>query len=119
MTTTLSEVSYDYSEKFLALANKFFNVSDTSTLKVGMFGYHNDIHSNMMKDSVFHRNMLYNEFFINNASLHSSVYNWAKILNEPVTLNTPARLQASITVNLPALDSSITIKKEANQRGSF
>lgn len=100
MTNVISEVSYDYSEKFLELANKYFNLNNVSTLKVGMFGYHNEVHSYLMKNTVFHRNMLYNEYFLNTASLHSSIYNWAKILEEPVYLAQPSKIQVAFSFNL-------------------
>lgn len=103
MSEVISEVSYDYSARFLELAAKFFTVSNLSTLKVGMFGYHNEIHSYLMKNSVFHRNMLYNEYFLNTASLHSSVYNWAKILEEPVYLAQPSKMQIAFSFNLNEL----------------
>jgi len=65
------------------------------------------------EDSVFHRNMLYNVFFLNTSNLHSSIYNWAKILEEPIYLSQPAKLQAALTINLSEITTNtFKIKKE-------
>jgi hypothetical protein len=102
----VSSSAYDFYSQFLEIAANYFTLTDTSTLKVGMFGYTTDVFAHIAKDATFHRNFLYNEYFINSAALHTSVYNWAKILEEPVNLAQPAKLQAVFTVDTIAAEAA-------------
>ena len=105
MASNISDVSYDYDEMFLALAKNFFNLEDTSTAKTGMFGYTTGIGSHIAKDATFHRNMLYNEFFLNTATLKSSLFNWSRILDHNVEFASPSSMQVALRLDAQRLMS--------------
>lgn len=103
---TTSEVSYNYDKLFLQLAQDFFNIQDMSTAKAGLFGYTTNIASHIAKDATFHRNILWKEMFLNQASTKYSIYNWAKILNTPLDLAAPAHTYVALKIDLNRLLTS-------------
>jgi hypothetical protein len=115
----ISEVSYNYDEKFLAMAASFMNIDDISTAKTGMFGYITGITSHTAKDSTFHRNMLYKEFFLNSASLKNSLYNWAKILNYNIALAKPSQTHVALTINIQKLMSTSSISSSGDTASGY
>lgn len=100
MATIISDNSYDYEEKFLAMAKDFFNLDTLSTAKLGMFGYTTTAMSHLAKDAAFHRNMLYREFFPNTAVMNNSLYNWARILDYNIDFAKPAVMQVAMRINI-------------------
>ena len=83
---SVNQTSYDVQEDWLEVASKYFNIntadiysdndiqnSNISLLKTGLFGYVNEIMANEVKNAVAHRNVLYDEFFINTASKYFSI----------------------------------------------
>lgn len=116
---TIAESEYRFNEQALKLSKNFFNIEDTSMLKVGMFGYVTSIFSHMMRDTTFHRDMLYNEFFLNKASLNSTLYNWSKILNHPLNLVQPARLDVVLKLRLSDLHRYSTTDIANNNSKKF
>ena len=105
---TISESQYVFDNAALQLSEKFFNVADTSLLKVGTFGYTTALNSYAMRDSVFHRDMLYNEFFLTNSNLNSTLYNWAKMLDYNIELAQPAQVPILIKLNLDKIQQIAT-----------
>jgi len=102
-TTTTNRISpskYDIEEKLLTIASKFTDITDTDYLKAGLFGAIIDMNASMMRDSTIHKNMLYNESFLNTAIMPKSIYNWAKMFNINITKATPA--YATIKIQLDA-----------------
>ena len=89
------------SEKYLELGSKYFNVTP-DTIKSGMFGYVNEIMAHSTKQGIFHRNMMYNEYFFNTASLPSSIYNFQTYYNVNVDNATPSK--SSVIVSLDVLE---------------
>ena len=67
--------------------NKLLNISENyfdgpeDFLKTGLFGYITESIAMMIRDSSYHKSMLYNESFLNTAIIPKSVYNWAKMFN--------------------------------------
>lgn len=108
----VNQTTYDIQENWLKLAAKYFNInldilktndtdienSNISLLKAGLFGYVNEIIANEVKNSVAHRNVLYDEFFINTASFPESIYKFAKTYNVPISLATPAHMLVTLAV---------------------
>ena len=103
ITPSISEVSYNYDELFLNMAQDFFAIDDISTAKTGMFGYVTGISSHIAKDGAFHRNMLYKEFFLNTATMKNSIFNWARILDYNIDLAKPASTQVALKLNATKL----------------
>ena len=102
----ISESEYLANERSLRLAEKFFDIEDVSLLKVGTFGYITSLFSQVMRDSVFHRDMLFNEVFLTNATLNSTVHNWAKLVDEDISLAEPARMDVAFTITLNDLEKA-------------
>lgn len=107
----VEQTSYDLEEKWLKTAAKYFDInlnnilddndienSKINMLKAGLFGYVNEVMSNEVKNSVAHRNTLYDEFFINTASFPESIYRFAKAYNVPMSLARPSHMKAVLSV---------------------
>lgn len=109
-TTNISDLSYDFETKFLDIASKYYKLADISTLKLGMFGYSTEVLAHIAKDGTFHRNFLYNEYFINTANLYTSVYNWAKILEQPIDLAQPSKIIAALTIPIDAVEAKLVVQ---------
>ena len=65
--------------KLLTVASKYTEL-DSDYLTSGLFGYITESMAMLMRDSI-HKNMLYNESFLNTAMMPKSVYNWAKMFS--------------------------------------
>lgn len=105
ISTELAENEYVFQEKALQLASKFFKIEDTSLLKVGTLGYTTALATHMMRDGVFHRDMLLNEQFLISANLNSTLYNWAKTLDHNIDLAVPSNIPIAIKVPIRELES--------------
>lgn len=84
--------------KLLNVANKYTEL-DSEYLTSGLFGYITESMAMLMRDSSIHKNMLYNESFLNTAMMPKSVYNWAKMFSIEVSKATPA--YADIEIRIP------------------
>jgi hypothetical protein len=107
MSNVISSSNYDIEEKLLDLAGNFFDTTEVSTLKTGMLGFSIASFSQISRENIFHRNMLYKERFLNSASLPSSIYQFAKLYNYSVVSAVPSRSTASIAVPLDYLVSEM------------
>lgn len=85
--------------KLLDIAEKYTDIKNTDFLKTGLFGYITESMAMMIRDSSYHKTMLYNESFLNTAVIPKSVYNWAKMFNVEVQKATPK--YAEIEIRLP------------------
>jgi hypothetical protein len=112
---TIAESQHLFSNKALQLSERFFPIEDTSLLKVGAFGYQTALAAHMMRDSTFHRNMLYNEFFLTNSKLNSTVYNWAKMLDYDIDLATPSVLPVLLKISIADLKRIATTDGNGNK----
>ena len=118
-TTTIAESSYVFNNAALQLSENFFDVEDVSLLKVGMFGYSTSVMSHIMRNSVFHRDQLYNEMFLVSANLNSTLYNYSKILNSNVELATPSQLPIAIKISLEDLQNIATESTTADNTSEY
>lgn len=92
---------YSVEENLLKLAARYFfngEQVDMSTLRPSIFGFFSQGSALVLKNGVFHRNSLYDEFFLNSASYDSSIYNFAKEQNEVISLATPAKIILTIGI---------------------
>lgn len=97
----INSTSYNVYDAWFEFIKKYFGVDDSndpyiSLLKTSFFGYFNEIVSSEIKNAVFHRNFLYDEHFLNTATLPESIFNFAKLYNVPIELATPATMYVSI-----------------------
>lgn len=115
-TMVIAESQYTFDNKALQLAENFFDIEDVSLLKVGTFGYTTAVLSHIMRNGVFHRDMLYNEVFLVSANLNSTVYNWAKILDSSIELATPSRMDISLKVPIEDLERISTASSTAGTK---
>lgn len=117
--TTVAESSYIFNDAALKLSENFFDVEDVSLLKVGMFGYTTSVMSSIMRNSVYHRDQLYNEMFLVSANLNSTLYNYSKILNSNVELATPSQMQVAIKISLDDLQNIATASASADNTSEY
>jgi hypothetical protein len=116
LTRIIAESETVFQERALEIAQNFFDVSSTSQLKIGSFGYVTGLASHIMRDSTFHRDMLYNEFFLVSASLNSTLYNWAKTLDYPINLATPSRFPVAIKFPISSIEAAATLTSSGISR---
>ena len=99
----LSEISIDKynleKDWFERIAPKYLDVDNLSHLKVGLYGYINEVMATNIRYATAHRNFLYDESFLNTASLTKSIYNKAKSYNYEIPMATPASLDITFTLN--------------------
>lgn len=87
---TIGNDVYNIEENFLEIAKKYWNIDDINILKTGLFGYINELFAVSTRNAVYHRDALYDETFLNTASLPNSIYNFAKQFNHNVITAIPA-----------------------------
>ena len=76
----IKSTSYDIQEKWLSeVAPKYFDVNDMNMLRVGLFGYTNEIQANSLEDNVNLMNLISNEVYPNKAVLPNSIYAYAAL----------------------------------------
>jgi hypothetical protein len=94
---------YDLEENMLQLAKTYFPNADgtdtnISTLRPTIFGYISDVVASTAEASVFHRNALFDELFLNTASMDSSIYNFCKLYDYQVATATPGKVSISLAI---------------------
>ena len=100
----IGSTSYMIQDEWFKVALKYFNLDPENEvainmLKAGLFGYNNEIQSNEIKNNVYHRNVLYDEHFLNTASFPESIANFAKLTNVDMELATPAKMRATLAIS--------------------
>jgi len=85
--------------KLLTIAGKYMDTTNEDYLRTGEFGWILESMAAMIRDSTYHKNMIYNESFLNTAVIPSSVYNYAKMFNVEVQKATPA--YATVQISIP------------------
>jgi len=79
---TISGSSYDLQEKWLnEIAPKYFPGVDLSVLRVGLFGYINEIMGTAIEDDYFRTNFLANETMLSTARTAKAIYEYANRYN--------------------------------------
>ncbi|ALN97947.1 hypothetical protein Bp8pS_268 [Bacillus phage vB_BpuM-BpSp] len=112
----VNNTSYSIEDKWFEIAKKFFEVDDNneldiSLLKTGLFGYNNEIMSNEIKNNVYHRNAIYDEHFLNTASIPKSIYNFAKVQNTEVSNAIPSHMRVNFSLKKSDITSSSLFRK--------
>ncbi|QXN67971.1 hypothetical protein FPHOBKDP_00221 [Listeria phage LPJP1] len=115
----VNQTSYDVHEHWLKMASTYFNIDDTNIatgsegnnaalnlLKTGFFGYFNEIAAHEVKNSVYNRNVLYDEHFLNSASFPDSIFNYAKLYNVPLVLSNPSHMLVNMVIRKEDLINS-------------
>lgn len=91
--------------KLLDIASKYTDVENTDYLRAGLFGYVTESMAAAIRDSSYHKDMVYRESSLNTAIIPASVYNWAKTFNVQVQAASPAYADIDIKINLDALET--------------
>lgn len=96
---------YDIEKAVLYASQDFFVNEDGSkiamnTLKTGLFGWLNNVVSELTLQSVLEKSMYYDESFLNTAQSASALYNFAAANNFPIDLSTPSYGEALIGIKL-------------------
>ena len=115
-TIYIDGTSYNIEKHWLEIAKKYFNVEQNdlnaiSYLKSGFFGYFNEIASNEVKNATYHRNVLYDEHFLNTASFPKSILNFARLNNIPLLTAKPSKMLINFAVKKSDLLNS-SMKQE-------
>jgi hypothetical protein len=98
-TTTIASSVYDVEEQLLLTAqNYFFDGEEItiSTLKPTLFGFMSESLGKLFENSIYHRNALHEERFLNTASMDSSIYAHAKLKNYDIGFSSPAKVYLSV-----------------------
>jgi hypothetical protein len=75
MASTISSSVYDIQKKWIEeVAPKYLPVDDINMLKVGQFGYMNEVMANSVEDNLHMLSIYSNEIFPNRAVLPNSIY---------------------------------------------
>ena len=107
----IAKKHYAIDEESLKMADEDLDASEVNLLKAGMFGYNNEIMAQEVKAATAHRNVLYDEYFINSASFPQSIYKFAKTYNVPISTSTPARMKIKLAIRKNDLINS-PLRKE-------
>ena len=99
----INNTSYYIEDDWFEVIRKYFNINSDdvesiSMLKAGLFGFNAEILSNEIKNNVFHRNIIYDEHFLNTASFPESIYNFAKMYNYGVDFATPSHCRINFAI---------------------
>ena len=81
--------------------------SNTDFLKASLFGYVTESLAMIMRDSAFHKTMIYKELFLNTAVMPESIYNWAKIFDIDCIDAVPSSRYATFSINVENISAGI------------
>jgi hypothetical protein len=104
-STSFSPSVYNAEEALLQLGDTFLKPNTYSTLKSGFLGYMIGSMARIAAESVHHRNILWNENFLNTASLPSSIYNFAQMYNYNINMATPASCKVLLGLYIDELQN--------------
>lgn len=107
----------DIYSKLLDIAKNYTGDDKTDYLKTGLFGYITESMAMMIRDSSYHKAMLYNESFLNTAVIPKSVYNWAKMFNIEIAKASPAYATIKIIISKDNLQFNSKDTKPAEKYG--
>lgn len=110
MANRISSSKNEIYTKLLDIAGKYTDIKDSDFLKTGLFGYITESMAMAIRDSAFHKSMIYNESTLNTAIIPKTVYNWAKMFNVEVQKATPAYANISIIIPTSSLDTYLEPK---------
>lgn len=99
----INNTSYNIQNDWFEVMRKYFNIEPDDKeaihfLKSGLFGYNAEIFANEIKNNVFHRNIIYDEHFLNTASFPESIYNFAKTFNYTIDMATPSQVRINFAI---------------------
>lgn len=129
MANTLDTISSSKSSIYSKLLNLAANgnyindPANTDFLKAGLFGYVTESLAMIIRDSAFHKTMLYKENYLNTAIMPKSIYNWAKMFNVDVITARPSIRTATFKIDLASVESAImktnTVTKVAQYKEKY
>jgi hypothetical protein len=91
---------YDIMDNWVnKIASKYMETDDVNHMKVGLFGYINEVLATSVRSSIAHRNFLYDETFLNTANMTKSIYNKAKSYNYDIETATPAKMKILLSLS--------------------
>ncbi len=109
----ISSSKYEIYTKLLDLAasgeyiTNLQNFDNIDFLRSGSMGYMMECLAMIMRDSSFHKTMVYRENFLNSAIMPKSIYNWAKMFNINVLDARPSVRYAEIRIDTETIDTII------------
>lgn len=106
----INNTNYSITDEWLNNIQNFFPNEDPTLLKASLFGYCNEIMANEIKNSVYHKNFIYDEHLLATASTAKSIYNFAKLYNINPDLATPAQISVNLSMKKSDIQSSSLLK---------
>lgn len=99
----INNTTYYIQEDWFETIRKYFNIASDdeesiNMLKSGLFGFNTEIFSNEIKNNVYHRNIIYDEHFLNTASFPESLYNFAKMYNYNIEFARPSHCRINFAI---------------------
>lgn len=99
----INNTTYYIHQDWFEVVRKYFNVNSDdpnsiSFLKTGLFGFNVEINANEIKNNVWHRNIIYDEHFLNTASFPESIYNFAKTYNYDIDFALPSHCRVNFSI---------------------
>lgn len=99
----INNTSYNIQNDWFETMRKYFNIDANNAeaihfLKAGLFGYNNEIFANEIKNNVYHRNIIYDEHFLNTASFPESIFNFAKTFNYTIDMARPSQCRVNFAI---------------------
>lgn len=120
---TISSSKYDIYTKLLDLlaSGEYATAQDkfdsVDFLKAGLLGYVTEATAMAIRDSAFHKMMVYRESFLSSAIIPSSVYGYAKMFNIDVIDATPSSRYATISISLG--DIALGISRSSSNKSEY
>lgn len=106
---------YDIQEKMLEISKVYFG-ADEETAKAGFLGYQKEVLAHFIKQAIFQKNTLYNEYFFNTASFPSSIYNTAASRNIEVASAVPSKAVIIVGMLMTDVFEKATVTGAANRQ---
>ena len=121
-TMYVDNTSYNIQSHWIEIAQKYFSIDQSDTesinfLKAGFFGYFNEVAANEVKNATYHRNVLYDEHFLNTASFSKSILNFARIENISLLTSNPSHCLINFAIKKSdIINSGMKIKLTADEK---
>ena len=92
---------YNIQDEWLnQIASRYFDINDINKLRLGLFGYVNEVMSDSLEDTIHLFNMYSNEIFPNKAVLPDSIYSYSALADYSEFNAVPAEIEFYLALRL-------------------
>lgn len=107
---TITNDQYGMLEAFQEFTASYFPTVTPDNIKIGLFGYLNEITAHVAKAGTFQRILMYNEGYLNTASLPSTIYSAA--IDEDIDPNSAVPAKATLVLSMSLTDLNSLLKSK-------